>query len=131
LRNPILLVGDPKESELADTLALRFPLCQNLVGKTSLIELVALLKGARFAIGPDSGPAHIAAAVGTYHITLFGPTDPQKAAPWGLEHLVLQSAIGCRGCYRRRCPGLNTACMRLISPQAAAELAIGLPLRSV
>lgn len=121
---PVLLVGDTKELSLAEELATRFPFCHNLIGKTSLVELIALLKNASFAVGPDSGPAHLAAAVGTSHVTLFGPTDPRKVAPWRLEHLVVQSAIACRGCYRRRCPGLNSTCMRLISPQVIADLAL-------
>ncbi|MBN8548181.1 MAG: glycosyltransferase family 9 protein [Deltaproteobacteria bacterium] len=91
----------------------------DLVGKTSLVDLAYILKDASACVGPDSGPAHIAAAVGTPHVTLFGPTSPARVAPFGSENLSLQSSLGCTPCYRKKCPGLDRLCMRLLSPEAA------------
>jgi lipopolysaccharide heptosyltransferase I len=93
----------------------------NLAGKTDLRALLGALRRVRVCVGPDSGPAHLAGAVGTPHITLFGPTDPRRVAPYGSEHLSLQSAVGCAPCMRRRCPGLGTVCMRLVSVTAVLE----------
>lgn len=93
----------------------------NLVGRTSLLDLGYILRKASACVGPDSGPAHIAAAVGTAHVTLFGPTSPARVAPYGSEHLSLQSAVGCAPCYRKRCPGLDRLCMRLLSAEAVWE----------
>src|SRR5690606_14219230 len=90
----------------------------NTIGRTTLDDLNGLLAAARACVGPDSGPAHMAAAVGTPHITLFGPTSPERTAPYGSEHLVVRSSIGCAPCYRRRCPGLGRLCMRMLSPEA-------------
>lgn len=90
----------------------------NLVGGTSLVELVGLIKGARIVIGPDSGPGHIAGAVGTRYVSLFGPTAPIRVAPYGSEDLVLQSPIGCAPCYQRKCPGLDRLCMRLLTAES-------------
>ena len=93
----------------------------NLVAKTSLVDLVTLIKYAKLCIGPDSGPGHIAAAVETPYISLFGPTPPERVAPYNNESLVVRSDIGCMPCYRKRCPGLNRLCMRLISSTQVME----------
>ncbi len=93
----------------------------NLVGKTSLLELVAVLKSAAVGVGPDSGPGHLAAAVGTPYVSLFGPTSPRRVAPYGSEHLVVQSGVSCAPCYKKRCPGLDRLCMRLVSVEAVEE----------
>ncbi len=113
----VVLCGDRTQEALAQHLSSKFrdPRLVDTVGRTSLVELSYLLKGARGCVGPDSGPAHIAAAVGTKHVTLFGPTSAQRVAPFGSEHLSVHSSVGCSPCYRRECPGLNTVCMRLIS----------------
>jgi lipopolysaccharide heptosyltransferase II len=100
----------------------------NLVGETSIPELVAVLKAAAAGVGPDSGPGHLAAAVGTPFVTLFGPTSPAIAAPHKCEHLIVQSGIDCVSCYKRKCPDLDRQCMRLISIEAVKEklsLALG------
>lgn len=93
----------------------------NLAGKTNLTELVALVRGARVLVGPDSGPGHIAGAVGTRHITLFGPTPWIRNAPRGSESLTLTANVGCSPCKRRVCPGLGKVCMKLLRPEMVLE----------
>lgn len=70
------------------------------VGDTAVGTLAALFQRAKVVLGPDSGPLHLAVAVGTATVTLFGPADPQEFGPWGdaQKHLVLTSDIGCRPC---------------------------------
>ena len=87
----------------------------NLVGKTSLPELAAVLQQAEVAVGPDCGSAHIAAAVGTYYVTIFGPTDPVRTAPFGSEHLVVSKNLACAPCYKRKCPQKEPACLNNIT----------------
>lgn len=72
----------------------------NLAGKTGIGQLGALYARSSLVIGPDSGPLHLAAAVGTPTVTLFGPADPDQFAPWGPDqkHIVLTSDIKCRPC---------------------------------
>jgi len=101
----------------------------HVVGETSLRELCAVFAECEFAIGSDSGPAHIAAASGKKVLTFWGPTSARRSAPYGSEALVLQSAIGCSPCYRRRCPGLGTICMRDIPEEAVMLLLRGLDAR--
>lgn len=69
-------------------------------GEMSIHQLAAVLERAKVVLGPDSGPMHLAAAVGTPTVALFGPADPLEFAPWGAKekHMVLTSPIGCRPC---------------------------------
>lgn len=71
-----------------------------MVGDTRIGHLAALYARARVVLGPDSGPLHLAAAVGTPTVTLFGPADPVEFAPWGSpdRHMILTSDIACRPC---------------------------------
>jgi lipopolysaccharide heptosyltransferase II len=87
----------------------------NLVGQTSLIELGATLASARAVTGPDSGPGHLCAALGTPYVALFGPTDPARVAPYRNEHLVVRSPVDCLPCGRRRCRRKAGPCMDAIS----------------
>jgi heptosyltransferase I len=62
---------------------------RNLIGATGLKELLALIARARLVVCPDSGPAHMATSVATPAVTLFATTNPERAAPWGSRHLVV------------------------------------------
>jgi ADP-heptose:LPS heptosyltransferase len=89
----------------------------NLAGRTSLAELMGVLASCSAVIGPDSGPGHLSSLLGTPYVTVFGPTDPVRVAPLGSEHLAVVPQVACAPCWRRRCPGLDTLCMRLHSPR--------------
>jgi ADP-heptose:LPS heptosyltransferase len=119
-RLTVVLVGDRSQKALADQFPPHadHPGLINLVGQTTLIELLAVMKAAAVGIGPDSGPGHLAAAVGTPFVSLFGPTSPQRTAPYGNEGLVVKSAIDCAPCYKRRCLVRNHECMRAITVTA-------------
>jgi lipopolysaccharide heptosyltransferase II len=93
----------------------------NVVGRTSLLELAAILKGAAVGVGPDSGPGHLAAAVGTPFVTLFGPTAPVRTAPYGSEGLVVRSEISCAPCYKKQCPENTKQCMHNIEVASVIE----------
>lgn len=118
-----VLLGDRSKESLAGRLAAgeRGVRVINAVGKTSLEELVRIIQGAAACVGPDSGPGHIAGALGVPHVTLFGPTPAGRNAPRGSEGLAVVSALGCSPCRRRVCPGLDKLCMRLISPDVVLE----------
>ncbi len=85
----------------------------NLSGKTSLLQLAALLKKVDLLITNDSGPMHIAAAVGTPVVSIFGPTRPVRTGPYGNGHVVLQSGLPCIRCLKKRCDDLK--CMEAIT----------------
>ena len=95
----------------------------NLAGRTSLRELMALLKMCRVLLTNDSGPMHVAAALGTPVVAPFGSTSPELTAP-GLpgdtRHHLLISGAPCSPCFRRECP-IDFRCMNSISVQRVAD----------
>jgi len=81
-------------------------------GRTNLSELAALVKRCALVISNDSGPVHVAAAVGTPTITIFGPSDEIKYRPYGKDHLIVKSNAPCRPCGKHECPLQHHKCMR-------------------
>lgn len=100
----------------------------NLCGKTSLRENVSLYRAADLFFGVDSGPMHMAAAVGVPVVALFGPTDERKWGPWGANHVVLTKRLECYPCKPHKCS--DNECMRRISAEEALE-ALETKLRSI
>ncbi len=87
----------------------------SLAGKTTLAELVEIMRGARLAISNDSGPMHIAAAVGVPVVAIFGPTSPQRTGPYGNSHLIVRSGAACSPCFKKKCGDLK--CMNDVRPE--------------
>ncbi len=84
------------------------------------VELAALLRYARVVVANDSGPMHLAAAVGTPVVAFFGPTDPGRTAPMGAPALILDRYLFCSPCFKRHCPYAHE-CMEEITPEKAVE----------
>ncbi len=118
----VVLLGGNSQKHLAAGLVekLNSPRVMDLTGN-SLVEMAAVLKAAAAAVGPDSGPGHLAAAVGTPYVTLFGPTPANRHAPYGCEHLIVQSDLDCAPCYKKQCPEHNNRCMGNIEINEVAE----------
>lgn len=87
----------------------------SLSGKTDLKGLVEIIRGARFVLCNDSGPAHIGAALGVPVFALFGPTSPVRTGPYGKNVVVLRSELECAPCFKKRCK--RWRCMELISQE--------------
>jgi lipopolysaccharide heptosyltransferase II len=118
----IVLVGGPSEVAFAQQVSEAMGTAvTNLSGKTSLRDLIGVFSRARFALGPDSGPMHIAAAADIPVISLWGATSPLRSAPWGSEAFVIRGQAACSPCYVRRCP-IGRACMRRITPGQVLEV---------
>ena len=98
----IILTGSFAERTRIEDLPAAVPAI-NLIGKTSILQLGALLERCELCLTCDSGPMHIAAAVGTPTLALFGPTDPVRHKPYGAGHTVVEKPVECRPCYRRTC----------------------------
>lgn len=71
---------------------------------TTLLELVALLRRARLVVAGDTGPLHLACAVGTPVVGIYGPTDPARNGPFDPADRVVRHAPSCAPCHRRQCP---------------------------
>jgi lipopolysaccharide heptosyltransferase II len=111
----VLVGGGDARAIAAESRALSRTKPLDLSGDTSLREAYGVLARARVAIGPDSGPMHLAAAAGTPVVSLWGATAPARSAPFGSEHLILAGRAACAPCYRRRCP-IGRQCMQTITP---------------
>jgi lipopolysaccharide heptosyltransferase II len=123
------VVIGPGESELGARVsrAARAPL-PVLGADLDPVELAAVLKQARLVVSNDSGPMHLAAAVGTPVVALFGPTDPGRTAPSGAPSRILDRYVFCSPCFRDECP-YRHECMEEILVgdvlRAAEELLAG------
>jgi heptosyltransferase-2 len=106
-------------------------LITNLAGRTSLRELCALAKACRIFISNDTGPMHIAAAVGTTVVSPFGSTSSALTGPWPTnQHHLLEADVPCAPCFLRECP-IDFRCMHQIAPArlitaALKELKLGI-----
>jgi lipopolysaccharide heptosyltransferase II len=117
----VVLVGGPADQPFAlRVLAGGAGDAVNTIGQTSVRQVIAIMERATIAIGPDSGPMHIAAAVGTPVVALFGATSPGRSGPWGWHHLVVRGDVPCAPCYLSRCP-IGKLCMELITPGMVLE----------
>jgi len=117
----VVLAGAGDEAELAErAIAAGAGDVVNLAGRTSLRDVVGLAAGARLAVSGDSGPMHIAAAVGTPVVGLFGATHPGRSAPYGFAQYVVRGAAPCAPCYLKHCP-IGQLCMQSITPAAVLD----------
>jgi len=116
---PVVLLGAADEQQRAQRVvaASCAPLI-NLVGRTNLRQLVALLDGADEVVCCDSGPMHIAAALGRRVTAVFGPTDPSRTGPYGEHVRVVSRELSCAPCLRRRCPLGHHDCLERLEVDA-------------
>ncbi len=100
----------------------------NLAGRSDLLQLVAVIKGAKLVITNDSGPMHVAAALDRPVVAPFGPTNPVRTGPYSARARVVREPMPCSPCYLRRMDqcAYQHRCLRQISAErifaAAAEL---------
>ena len=117
---PVLLGGADETGFAAEVMrAIGELQVLNLAGQTTLRDLIGIFSECSAAFGPDSGPMHIAAAVGCPVISLWGSTAAERSAPWGYADLAISSAIPCHPCYLRKCP-IGRECMWRIEPATVA-----------
>jgi heptosyltransferase-1 len=113
------VLGSADDKQLGHTISAAAPgRVLDLTGQTSLHEMIEWLRLARLVIGNDTGPMHVAAALGTPIVALFGPTDPRSAGPFRQLNNVLQSDFPpCIPCLKGRCfyPE-RIACLKAITP---------------
>jgi lipopolysaccharide heptosyltransferase II len=123
----IVFTGSAPENELVESIrrAINVPTA-SLAGELDLGELGAVIAQARVLLTNNSGPAHIAAAVGTPVVDLYALTNPQHT-PWAVPARVLFHDVPCKFCYKSVCPQQHHRCLRMISPlqvvNAVQELA--------
>ncbi len=118
----VVIVGDEKDADVAtEVAAIVGEEAVNLAGRTSLLELAGVLKKSSLLVTNDSGPMHVAAAVSTPVVALFGPTVPEFGfSPLGRRDRVVEVDLPCRPCSlhgTERCSQGGFECMRLIGSE--------------
>ena len=113
LKTKVIFTGGSSSGMIEHIQSLMVSPSVNLGGQTTLKDLAYLYKSASLVITPDSGPMHIAAAVGTPVVALFGPTDPSRTGPYGEGHVVVRKEMPCSPCLLKKC-GSNR-CMKEIT----------------
>ncbi len=86
----------------------------DLMGKTTLCDLIGILPWLRLLVTNDSGIMHLAAAIGTPVIALFGSTDPKWTGPRGEGHRIIRHPVPCSPCFRRTCRYSSIECLESI-----------------
>ena len=126
----VILLGGNEDRKLSDeAMACADGRVLSLVGLTTLREAVGIIQRAKVAVGPDTGLMHIAAAVGTPVISLWGATDPERAGPFGFANLVIRGQAPCAPCDKKDC-SIGRICMQSITINAIIDRAkIAMALR--
>jgi lipopolysaccharide heptosyltransferase II len=107
---PVLITGGADEADVCAQARGIHRMTVNLAGALELGELAALIDRAKVLISNNSGPVHIASALGTPVVDLYALTNPQHT-PWQTPHVVLHRDVPCRWCYRSVCPEGHHACL--------------------
>ncbi|MBE9159305.1 glycosyltransferase family 9 protein [Nodosilinea sp. LEGE 06152] len=122
----VLFTGTPPERDLVESIRDQMDApSYSLVGLLDLKDLSALLAAAPLLLSNNTGPVHIAAAVGTPVVDLYALTNLQHT-PWQVPHQVLFHDVPCRLCYKSICPEGHHACLRQVEPQAVVAAVLEL-----
>jgi len=119
----VALIGGPEDKAAAAAILEKAPGTLSYVGALGLAGTAGLIREAAVFIGPDSGPMHIAAAVGTPIVAWFGPTLPANFAPWkpagGAR--IIEKPLDCRPCRQKTCIHGDYRCLQLITPEEVRD----------
>ena len=109
-----VLVGGPADKPICDEIAAKIgSQVMNLAGKTTLRELCCVLAQCKLLLTNDTGPMHLASALGTRVVAIFGSTDPIATGPYGAGHTIIRHSVECSPCFLRECP-IDFRCMTRI-----------------
>lgn len=129
----VVVTGAPSERELCARVAGAAPGAVDLSGATDLAGLAEVLAGAGAVVVGNTGPAHLAAAVGTPVVSIYAPTVPAvRWHPWRVPHVILGvQDIGCAGCRSRTCPIPGQPCIGSIEVDDVVAAVVSLTRASV
>lgn len=117
------VIGGREDREFGEVIAQAAPeRCLNLAGQTSLPELIEWLRLSSLLVTNDTGPAHVAAALGKPVISLYGPTEPRRTGPYGQLGRVVQHPLPCAPCMKAKCRWPQPMeCLTAIAPARVAD----------
>lgn len=116
-----LVMWGPGERQLAQDVVTASDGSAAVAPETTIADLVSLLKAASLLVSGDTGPMHVAGALGTPVVGIFGPTDPSRNGPWAEEDLTVSRYQVCACHYQRRCHVAGW-CLLDISPKEVVDL---------
>lgn len=117
--NTVVLVGSAKDAQIAeDIVRLSGGTCTNLCGTTTLDQAIDVIAAARLAITNDSGLMHVAAALDTPLIALYGSSTPEHTPPMSPHATIIKLEMACSPCFERTCPLGHFNCMMLLKPDS-------------
>jgi lipopolysaccharide heptosyltransferase II len=121
------ILGGAEDEPLGRSIAQVAPdRCLDLTGKLSLPEMVEWIRLSELMVTNDTGPMHVAAALGKRVVAVFGPTEPTRTGPYGQIEHALQLELPCVPCMRSRCTYFKPLeCLRALSPAAVLEATAG------
>ena len=120
----VWLIGSEKDAAIAeDIVRLSAGACVNLCGRTSLDQAIDLLASVRLAVTNDSGLMHVAAAVGTPLIAIYGSSTPEHTPPMSVHASIMKLDMPCSPCFERTCPLGHFNCMMLLKPDRVLAMA--------
>jgi heptosyltransferase II len=109
-----VLLGTARDAAIAAEIAgVLGESCVNLIGKTTLDELIAELRKCRLLLTNDTGTMHLAALLGVPVVAVFGSTEPRLTGPLGSGHRIVRHQVECSPCFLRECP-LDFRCMKAV-----------------
>jgi heptosyltransferase-2 len=116
----VAIIGSEKERSIAERIhGLMRSRVAVLNGKTSLETLIGVISESSLVLTNDSGPMHIAAALGVPTVAVFGPTDDVATGPYGRRTRIVREPVDCSPCMLRDCP-IDHRCMTRVSAEAVA-----------
>src|SRR5215469_4994616 len=120
------VMGGANDKPLGETISSATPgRVLNLCGQTSFSEMTEWLRLSEMLVTNDTGPMHVAAALGIPIVALFGPTDPRLTGPYGQLENVLRIDLPCAPCFKSYCTWKNPMeCLTAITPQKVFEFAL-------
>lgn len=119
----MLVLGSKADKEVGDEIAKASPMVENLCGRTTIGESLSILSRCDLLVANDTGPVHMAVAVGTKCLVVFGPTRPNWTGPYGDGHEIAMLDLPCQPCMKRKCARGDHACMAGISAGFVAAAA--------
>lgn len=119
---PSVVLWGPGEQELAATIVAASGGVATLAPQTSIVDMLSIVHGARLVVSGDTGPLHLAGAVGTPVVGLYGPTNPRRNGPWADDDVVVSRYEQCSCRYQRRCH-MSARCIDTITAADVVDAA--------
>ncbi len=109
----IWLVGTADERPVGTSIvnACQSQKVSNLMGSTTPLVMIDMIRHSDLMLTNDTGPMHLAAALNIPTVALFGPTDPERTGPYGAQHKVFRTEVPCAPCFQRICPLERQLCL--------------------